>query len=83
MTEFTPKSQEEYKNLVKQIIKELEGKADKIIISGGAYYLNEEELKNQLDFGRTANIIFSNKPFEFANVRGYYKAMNKILKGKK
>ena len=27
MAEFTPKSQEEYKNLVKQIIKELEGKA--------------------------------------------------------
>jgi len=42
--------------------------AKKVIFSGdGAYFLDDVEiLKN------TQNVTFSKKPYEFANVRGYY-----------
>lgn len=42
--------------------------AKKVIFSGGGTYFLDgvEAIRN------TPNIIFSNKPYEFANVRGYY-----------
>ena len=35
-----------------------------IFSGGGAYYLEKKELSD--------NVVFANKPYEFANVRGYY-----------
>jgi len=35
-----------------------------IFSGGGAYYLEKKELPD--------NVVFANKPYEFANVRGYY-----------
>ena len=41
---------------------------DKIIIAGGGAYLLDD-----LDFG--SNILFADKPYEFSNVNGYWKAL--------
>ena len=42
--------------------------AKKVIFSGGgAYFLDDVEILK-----KTPNVTFSSKPYEFANVRGYY-----------
>lgn len=47
-------------------------KASKVIMSGGgAYFLENAELPG--------NVVFSKKPYEFANVRGYLKSETKKL----
>ena len=59
---------------------ELLSRADSIIISGGgAYYISESELKNEINFKKFKNAILSKKPYEFSNVRGYFKAMSKVI----
>jgi len=59
--DFTQLLIERLRNKIKDILRE----SNYVIFSGGgAYYINQENLPN--------NVIFSPTPYEFANVRGYY-----------
>ena len=74
-TDLTDEIEDAKKDYAEFVIDELRSQrgdllkvAKKVIFSGGgAYFLDDIEILK-----KTPNVTFSSKPYEFANVRGYY-----------
>ena len=74
-TDLTDEIEDAKKDYAEFVIDELRSQrgdllkvAKKVIFSGGgAYFLDDVEILK-----KTPNVTFSSKPYEFANVRGYY-----------